>query len=181
MSTAKISASPQDLSNVSLLLQGLAVAGWAPFEVMRSGYWETATTAQAVTEKLQASDSATIRMLRDGYKTAVMLFQWGQPYEKLVADTSKSYDFHLAVKEALNNPAQATAKKPADTFQMKNGAGDIYEATRQTGTEWLITFPEGDRRFDGTLVEVKGFIKKLMVDMAKGEAEELAKEAERNA
>jgi hypothetical protein len=78
-------------------------------------------------------------------------------------------------------PNKKTAKKPADTFQMKNGAGDIYEATRQTGTEWLITFPEGDRRFDGTLVEVKGFIKKLMVDMAKGEAEELAKEAERDA
>lgn len=74
-------------------------------------------------------------------------------------------------------PNKQAAEQAADTFQMKTGTGDIYEATRQTGTEWLITFPEGDRRFDGTKGEVKAFIKKLMVDVAKGEAEELAKAA----
>jgi hypothetical protein len=74
-------------------------------------------------------------------------------------------------------PNKQAAKQVNDTFQMKNEAGDIYEASRQTGTEWLITFPEGDRRFDGTTGEVKAFIKKLMVDVGKGEAEELAEEA----
>jgi hypothetical protein len=78
-------------------------------------------------------------------------------------------------------PNKQVGKQASDTFQMKDNAGNIYEATRQVGTEWLISFPEGDRRFDGTLVEVKTFIKKLMVDVAKGEAEELAKEAARDA
>lgn len=78
-------------------------------------------------------------------------------------------------------PNSQKSGKGTNTFQIKTEDGHIFEATRQTGTEWLITFPEGDRRFDGTVGEVKAFIRRLMKDVAQSEAEELARESARGA
>jgi hypothetical protein len=61
---------------------------------------------------------------------------------------------------------QITADKVRQ-FQITSDEGDIYEATRQPGTsEWLITFPTGDRRFDGTKSEAIAFIKQLISGVA---------------
>lgn len=56
-------------------------------------------------------------------------------------------------------------QQPTNQFQLATDEGDIYEASREPGsTEWLISFPAGDRRFDGTKSEVAAFIKSLMGD-----------------
>lgn len=112
MTTEKMTATEQDFLNIALLLQGLAVSGWTPNEVIYGNHSDAATTSQAVIEKIKANDTPVIRMIKEGYKTAVMMLKWGQPYATMVADSSKSYQFDEAVRQAMKNPGQAAVEKP---------------------------------------------------------------------
>lgn len=42
-----------------------------------------------------------------------------------------------------------------DTFQIPCSDGNVYDVSKQGCEEWLISYPEGDKRFFGTKSEVK--------------------------
>lgn len=48
------------------------------------------------------------------------------------------------------------------TFQITLSDGDIYEVTKQGWEEWLISYPEGGKRFFGNKSEVKDLIKNMI-------------------
>lgn len=55
-----------------------------------------------------------------------------------------------------------TKSSRSDTFQMPRGDGNVYEVTKQGYEDWLISYPEGDKRFFGTRAEVKALVKKMI-------------------
>lgn len=55
--------------------------------------------------------------------------------------------------------------KKALQIELVDDNGDTWQANRDMGaTEWLVSFPLGDRRFDGTTAECRAFMRKLMRD-----------------
>ena len=112
MTIEKMTPTQQDLSNLSMLLQGLAFAGWTPVEVLCGNDSEAATTSQAVIEKIKKHDIPLLRMVKDGSKTGVMKLEWGQPYKNMIAGMSLSYGFNQAVEQALKKPVQASEIQP---------------------------------------------------------------------
>lgn len=68
-----------------------------------------------------------------------------------------------SIGELIDREELRKASQPAETFQLADDQGDIFEATREAGsTEWLVSSPTGDRRFDGTKSEVTAFMTTLM-------------------
>lgn len=88
---------------LGLIMGSLRSMGWEHYELDDGDGWAWIgdKAIEQVVEDCSAVDLCTLRMLKDGDKTAVMLIVWGNSPSELVADHSCSNGFEEAVDAAL--------------------------------------------------------------------------------
>lgn len=88
---------------LGLILGSLRKMGWEHYELDDGDGWEFVgdKSTELVVEDCAAVEMCTLRMLKDGDKTAVILIVWGNSPSELIADHSCSRGFDDDVDAAL--------------------------------------------------------------------------------
>jgi len=88
---------------LGLILGSLHNMGWEHYELDDGEGWEFVgdKSTELVVEDCAAVEMCTLRMLKDGDQTAVMLIVWGNSPSELIADHSCSRGFDDDVDAAL--------------------------------------------------------------------------------
>lgn len=88
------------------ILRHLAKLGWTHYELDDGdSEWQHIedNSIEQVVEDCRAVEACTLRFLKDGSKTGVMLLVWGNVASELVADHSESRGFGSDVDAALRS------------------------------------------------------------------------------
>lgn len=88
---------------LGLIIGSLRSMGWEHYELDDGDGWEFVgdKSTEQVVEECYAVELCTLRMLKDGDKTAAMLIVWGNSPSELIADHSCSRGFDDDVDAAL--------------------------------------------------------------------------------
>ncbi|MBC7198077.1 MAG: hypothetical protein H5U32_02395 [Pseudomonas balearica] len=88
---------------LGLILGSLRSMGWEHYKLDDGEGWEFVgdKSIEQFVEDCAAVDDCSLRLLKDGRKTAVMLIVWGNSPSELIADHSCSNGFEEAVDAAL--------------------------------------------------------------------------------
>lgn len=88
---------------LGLIIGSLRSMGWEHYELDDGDGWEFVGegTIDETVEHCSAVEMCTLRMLKDGDKTAAMLIVWGNSPSELIADHSCSRGFDDDVDAAL--------------------------------------------------------------------------------